>query len=365
MVEAAFNDLDLVPGLISVEDQSYLPEDESHLLAPHTLKAMLAVERAWAKANLGQQRNFLRGKDKKFRDPRAAVVAGTITGSLGLFDFSIPHIFDHYTSSKIRGNALAAPIAIRFGLGAGDFSLSAASATGGQALWMGANLIKMGVADIVVVVCVELMSPFIKNVLSAMGVLSISGTARPLTFERDGMRPVESAVALVLESEEHAKKRQHTPLARWICGSVKNECYHLLAPEPNTAALREAVIDSLKFLKGDLSKIDWISLHATGTKVWDALEIKLIKELFGKKPPHLSAFKRTFGHGRSTACLIAVAMIAEGLEKNRLPVLPQDIDPNFNLDLSLVHNTKASYAMHWSAGMGGTIAVNLFEPWQT
>jgi 3-oxoacyl-(acyl-carrier-protein) synthase len=359
IVHAAFHDEDLFFQKGSKICPNPLTPRENKMIALHALLGILAVEEAWTKACLGEQRNLLFGRGPRFRQARAAVVAGTNMGSLGHIPFDKTP--DLYSSSKFRHNALAAPIAIRFGLGGGDFSLCASSATGGEAIWLAANLIQMNLIDVAVVVCSELTNDFSNELAKSMGVKSASGTERPLSAQRDGMRIVESAVALILESEEHAKQRNFQPMARWLSGSVKNECYQLLAPDESMNALEEAFLDTLKAIGLESSQIDWISLHATGTKIWDPLEIGLFKKLFPKIMPHLSAFKRTFGHGRSTACLMASAMIAEGLKNNQTPVLPADIDPLFKLDLSLIQHKSPKLAMHWSAGMGGTMVVNLFQ----
>ena len=156
----------------------------------------------------------------------------------------------------------------------------------------------MNIVDLVVVVCAELTNDFTNQLAKAMGVKSTSGKGRPLTAQRDGMRTVESAVALILESEEHAKKRKFKPLARWMGGSVKNECFHLLAPDETMKTLEEAFRDTIESVDIKSSQIDWLSLHATGTRVWDPLEIAMTKKIFKNQIPHLSAFKRSFGHGR-------------------------------------------------------------------
>lgn len=178
----------------------------------------------------------------------------------------------------------------------------------------------MLIVDLVVVVCAELTNDFTNQLAKRMGVKPTSNKELPLSSQRDGMRSIEGAVALIVESEDHAKKS-------WISGSVKNECFHLLAPDVTMRTLKEAFIETIDSVGLQPSQIDWLSLHATGTRVWDPLEIGLVKKIFSKNIPHLSAFKRSFGHGRSTGCLMAAAMIVEGLKSQRLPILPQDIIP--------------------------------------
>lgn len=359
IINSAFNDEDVVFKKGSKEYINTLSFKENKMIPPHAMMGILAVEEAWKKAQLGEERNLLTGNELKFRNPRAGVVSGTCYGALG--EISLDRKFDLYSPSKFRGNALAAPIAIRFGLGGADFSLCASSATGGEAIWLASQLIRMDILDLVVVVCSEKINDFTNQLAMAMGVKSQTGRGRPLTAQRDGMRTVEASVAIIFESEQHAKKRNFKGLVRWVNGCVKNECCHLFSPEKTMNALEEAFCATLYLPGLNPNQIDWLSLHATGTRVWDPLEINLVKKIYPEKIPYLTAFKRSFGHGRANACLMATAMIAEGLKNQRLPVLPQDIDPDFNLDISLIKHKPPQLAMHWSAGMGGTIAVNLFK----
>lgn len=367
LFDAAFKDDDLTHHI--QPDTSRLPQiiskHEQVLMGTHALNACMAIEQAFLKAQLWKERNLLRGKGKRFRHSRAAIIAGSSLGMIKAVTDAKQNPAEKihpYTLSKVRGNSISAPLAIRFGLGAGDFSLSAASATGGQAIWLAAQLIKLNVADIVVVVCSDISkgSEFTENALNAIGAVASSSSSRPLCSNRDGMRPIEASAAVILESESHAIKRGFRPLARWIGGAIKNDCHHLIAPEPNGKGLEEAFVETMSNLKNNTT-IDWLSLHATGTKAWDQIEASLVNKLFATKIPHISAFKRTFGHTLSSACLLSISMIAEGLSKQKLPQLPQFIDPKLNLKLNTQNIAFAKTAMNWSVGMGGTVAVNLFE----
>lgn len=364
LVHAAFNDQDLCANFTPCwkDLEKKIPKIEQTLMGTHTLKACLAIEKAFKKAGLWQARNSLRAKGERYRHPRAAIIAGSSLGMLSAIVQAQEQKnegLSPYTLSKLRGNSIAAPLAIRFGLGAGDFSLSAASATGGQAVWLAAQLIQLKVADLVVVVSADADKNchFTEQALNAMGVVASTLNSLPLSRERDGMRPMDASAALILESEAHAMQRGFTPLARWTCGAVKNDCYHLITPEPQALGLAEAVKECLK----PNQIIDWLSLHATGTKAWDSIEINLIKNIFSGQTPHISAFKRSFGHCLGSACLLSIAMLAEGLANQILPKLPKNIDPEFNLNLNLSKKNKAQNAMNWSVGMGGSIAVNVFE----
>jgi hypothetical protein len=79
LVEAAFQDEDLAFHAhanleILIET---IPEKERQLIGPHALKACLAVEKAMKKGQLWNERNCLRGKGQRFRQPKAAIIAGS------------------------------------------------------------------------------------------------------------------------------------------------------------------------------------------------------------------------------------------------------------------------------------------------
>jgi 3-oxoacyl-[acyl-carrier-protein] synthase II len=366
LTRAAFEDVDLLPHVLPCSSTRYddISTREKKIFTPNLLSPLLAIEKAWENAKLCDDRNELLSKHINVRHPKTAIVAGS---SLGMLDNvsqqleQIPSKLSPYTMSRLRGNSMTVPFAIRFGLGAGDFSLSAASATGGQAMWMAGNLIQLGAADQVVALCTDtLNSTLTRQALQAMGATAKSTHSRPLTCTRSGMRPMSASAAIILETAESACKRNHTPLARWLGGSIKNECYHVVAPEPTGNALKEAHAEILGKTGLETSNIDWLSMHATGTKVWDSIEAHVIKALFGETLPHLSAFKRTFGHTLSVAGILETAMLVEGLSSGCLPQWPDDIDPAFNLKKPS-HVTTARHAMSWGIGMGGTVAMNLFS----
>ncbi|MDF1654464.1 MAG: beta-ketoacyl synthase N-terminal-like domain-containing protein [Coxiellaceae bacterium] len=367
LVDAAFQDIDLVPDLnvASIQGCQAISPRERAIINPVTLPAVQAIERAWSSAGFPVSANSLRGKGARIRFPRAAIVAGSSLGHVAAVvkeSANKKTKRDPYTMSRMRGNSIAAPLAIRFGFGGASLSVSAASATGGQAIWLAANLIRVGAADQVVVVCTDSMgADLVDEALSAVGATAACLTSRPLSSERSGMRPVEAAVAVVLESEECAIDRQCKPLARWVSGSVKNECHHLIAPEPLGAVLKEASEEAVGNSSYQMSDIDWLSMHATGTRVWDQIEAQLANNMFGNQIPHISAFKRTFGHTLGAAGLLEACMVAEGLSQKRLPLWPQGIDPGLQLPLPCKLRACARNAITWSAGMGGDIAVNLFE----
>ena len=110
-------------------------------------------------------------------------------------------------------NAGAGQIAIKYGIHGMAISLSAACATGTNAIGEGVERIRRGAADVMICGGGEsVMDPLTLAALSNMGAVSRrnddpEGASRPFDANRDGFLMAEGAAALVLESLEHARTR--------------------------------------------------------------------------------------------------------------------------------------------------------------
>ena len=338
---------------------------ETHELSRVSGSANLAstvLAHAWDQAQLSSHRNRLDGRGHRERDPKTALVVGY---SLAQLDNAFVHgnlpnqARGPYTLSTLRGNAITAPLAIRFGIGGGTHLVSSASATGGQAITTAGQLIMAGQVERVAVVCLDHFAhPETERLMRVVGAVSDNPEGQPLSEDRSGMRPVSAAAAMIFESEDSCHRRGLSPAVSWLSGAIRNDCYHLIAPEPSSTALLEATQSTLERAAYQPEDVHWLSLHATGTRVWDAIEADAVRRVFPNSLPHLSAFKRTFGHTLGAAGMFEGIMLVEALKLGTLPPPLENVDPTLGLNTSK-HST-ASTALMWSAGMGGDVAVNLF-----
>ena len=269
--------------------------------------------------------------------------------------------FSPYALSRWRGNAVSSVVALRHGLSGTVLSLNAASASGAQILWMAGTLIRSGIVDAVVAVAAD-QSPS-QGIASAMGrngSVAKNGNSAPLSGVRSGMTPSEGAACLILESERHAAARSAKPLAEWLGGESRNESRHLQAPDPEGKTLEEMILRSQEeILSGGMS-VDWVSLHATGTNRYDTVEASVLKRVFGKKIPWISAFKRTTGHALSASGLLEAALLVEGLRSGDVPPLPSGIDESLGLGMpDGAMPPVPRTALQIGQGMGGDVVVNL------
>ena len=338
------------------------------ILARHQLLALAAVEMAWSSAGLSTSRNRLRGEGGKIRHPTFACVSGSSLGGLCAMESDVAQFgakkFPPYAVSRWRGNSVAAAATLRYGLGGPDFSINAASASGAQILFLAGSIVASGMADLVVAVAADSeLTPLLRAAMGRNGSVSHNSEHGPLSAGRSGMTPAEGAACLILESEEHATRRGTKPLAEWIGGQSANEACHMMAPDPEARVL-EGLIGRMQKLahqsRGAGSRVDWVSLHATGTPRFDAAEISCLQRVWGGNLPLISAMKRTTGHALAASGLLEAALICEGLRLGVLPPWPKNLDPALGLPISSPLTTqKPEIALQIGQGMGGTVVVNL------
>ncbi len=115
--------------------------------------------------------------------------------------------------------------------------------------------------------------------------------SRPYDSNRDGFVISGGAGMVILENEEHAKKRGAKILAKLSGYFANSDGYDMVAPS-GEGAIRcmEGAIKQSKV------KIDYINTHGTSTPVGDVAELNAIKELFINDSPMISSTKSMTGH---------------------------------------------------------------------
>src|SRR5205814_1306907 len=84
---------------------------------------------------------------------------------------------------------------------------------------------------------------------------------RPLDRDRDGMMLGDAGAMLVLESEEHAKRRGAHAWAAIAGHAVANDAFHATAPEPTGTQIGWVMQQALADAGVSADAIDYINLH--------------------------------------------------------------------------------------------------------
>ena len=202
-----------------------------------------------------------------------------------------------YAVTKAMGSSISAILGTAYKLKGINYSISSACATSAHCIGHGADLIKSGQQDIVIAGGGEDLHWSSSNLFDAMGALSSnfndnpSSASRAYDKNRDGFVISGGSGMVILEEEEHAKKRNANILAKLTGYYATSDGYDMVAPSGEGA---------LRCMKGAMqnhgSEVDYINTHGTSTPVGDVAELKAIKELFKNDIPVISSTKSMTGH---------------------------------------------------------------------
>lgn len=242
------------------------------------------------------------------------------------------------TVPKIMGNAAAATLALRFGLGGPSFQTGAACAAGASAVANAFRLIRSGEIDACLAGGSEAsLTDFSRASFRIMGAISPSGLSRPFDARRDGFVLGEGAGVLALEAEEVTRTRGATILAEVGGIGETSDSYHLTSPDPKAIAAARAIGQALAMAGFTPNDVDYINAHGTSTPLNDAAETVALKLALGSecavKVP-ISSAKSAIGHLVGAAGAVeAVALIASLHERVAPPTLSYgELDPACDLD---------------------------------
>jgi 3-oxoacyl-[acyl-carrier-protein] synthase II len=240
-------------------------------------------------------------------------------------------------------NGPAAAVGLELQARAGVHTPVSACASGSEAIAQGADLIRRGLADVVLAGGTEgCIHPVTIGAFAAMQALSkwnddMERASRPYDVDRNGFVMGEGSGAVVLESMAHAKARGATIHAVLAGVGVTSDGYHISAPEPEgkgaARAIRAALAD------GDLapSDIQHLNAHATSTPVGDVAEAAAIRLALGDATDGVavSATKSMTGHLLGAAgaleAIFTVLAVRDGIAP---PTINLDsTDPKITLDV--------------------------------
>lgn len=270
-------------------------------------------------------------------------------------------------------NLLPGNIAIKFGLKGPSFSHVSACATSKHAIGESLNMIRYGMADVVVTggsesaIGVTGITAF-----NAMGALSTeynndpTKASRPLDKNRDGFVMADCSAILILEELEHAKKRGAKIYGEVLGYGASCDAGHITTPDSSGESAARAMSIAIKDAGIDANNIDYVNLHGTSTPVGDLIELTAVKRVFGDytaKLP-LSSTKSMTGHALGAAGALESIICLKAMQDSLIPATinlenPEDECANFNI----IKETKGAdlkYVLSNSFGFGGTNATLVF-----
>lgn len=263
-------------------------------------------------------------------------------------------------------NMLAGHISIRYGFRGPNISVVSACTTGTHNIGESARMIARGDVDIMLAGGSEMATtPLCLGGFAACRALSRrnddpKAASRPWDKDRDGFVPGDGGGVLVLESYEHAKKRNATIYGELVGYGASSDAYHITSPSPNGEGAVRAMNNAFKDGKIDPSKIDYINAHATSTLAGDECEAKAITTALGAHAHNVavSSTKSMTGHLLGAAGAVEAIFCLLALRDQVAPPTINLDNPSEDCTLDFVPHVARpmtiDIALSNSFGFGGT-----------
>jgi 3-oxoacyl-[acyl-carrier-protein] synthase II len=273
-------------------------------------------------------------------------------------------------------NLASGNISIRYGARGPNSATATACSASAHAIGDSFKIIERGAAEMMICGGTEAtITPMGVGGFASMRALSTrnddpSHASRPFDLNRDGFVVGEGAGILILESLEHAQKRNAPILAEIVGYGMSGDAYHITQPAENGDGAFRVMRAALKDAKLDAGEIGYLNAHGTSTPIGDAIETTAIKRLFGDRAKQVpvSSTKSMTGHLLGGAGGLEAGISVLALRDQILPPTINYETPDPACDLDYVPNTarKASvdYALSNSFGFGGTNAALIFKRWE-
>ncbi len=252
----------------------------------------------------------------------------------------------------------------------------AACAAGAQAFVDALRMLRLGEVDVMIAGGTEAgLEPVAVTAFANMGALSRRNhepqkASRPFDRDRDGFVFGEGCAVMVLETEEHARRRDARVYCELVGGAVTGDAFHISAPAPNGAGAARAMELALADAHLRPEEIDYICAHGTSTPLNDVSETVAIKTAFGEHAYRvaISSPKSMIGHLVGAAGAVSGVVCVLAIRDNIVPPTINLENPDPECDLDYVPNVArpmpVNTAIANAFGFGGQNAVAVFRRYE-
>lgn len=209
-------------------------------------------------------------------------------------------------------------IAQPFGEFASMATVSTACSSATNAMITGANMLRCGMADIVVVGGSECLTLFHLNGFNTLMILDHE-PCRPFDKDRAGLNLGEGAAYLVMETAASASKRGVKPMCQLSGYGNACDAFHQTASSPEGEGAWLAMQEALRMAGLQPGEIQYVNAHGTGTPNNDESESHALRRIFGEDLPPVSSTKSFTGHTTSASGSIEAVICMLALEHQFMP----------------------------------------------
>lgn len=362
--DASTMDSKIAAEVKNFEPTLYMEKKEARKMALFTQFAVAAAVQAWNDAGLEKGHD---GPD------RIAVMMGNGVGGIEIFEESYKKLLESGPSRMLPMtvpmmilNEAAGNVAMRLGLKGPAITAATACASGSDAIGMAMDMIRAGRADVVIAGGTEgAISAFAMGGFCMLKALSTAyndtpeKASRPFDKDRDGFVIGEGAGIMILESEDHAKKRGARIHAEVAGYGASCDGYHLTSPDPSGDGGARAIKLALADAGVKPEDVAYYNAHGTSTQINDPTETLMVKTAFGDhaRKLRISSTKSMTGHMVAAAGAVEAIICTLAIKDGFFPATINLDEPDPACDLDYTPNVGVSgtidVAASASLGFGG------------
>ena len=314
-------------------------------------------------------------------DPnRVGVIIGSGIGGIETFEAQTrimiekgPDRVSPFFIPMMISNMAAGQVSIQLGAKGPNFTTVSACTSSANALGEALRLLQHDDADVIIAGGAE--STITQMSMAGFCSLKAMSTrndepqkaSRPFDRDRDGFVMGEGAAVVVLEREEHARRRGAPILCEFAGYGASADAYHITAPTPDGEGAVRCMERALRDAELAPSEIQYINAHGTSTPPNDRTETLAVKRVFGEHAHRLmlASTKSMTGHLLGAAGALEAAVCVLVISRGVVPPTINYENPDPECDLDCVPNrareAAVTAALSNSMGFGGHNATLAFK----
>ncbi|WP_068112055.1 beta-ketoacyl-[acyl-carrier-protein] synthase family protein [Tropicimonas marinistellae] len=299
---------------------------------------------------------------------RSGVVLGNSGGGMNTLDENYRTVYEDgknrvhpFVVPKLMNNAAASHVSMEFNLKGPTFTVATACASSNHAMGQAFQLIRSGMAEVMVTGGSESMLCF-GGVKAWEGLRVMSKDAcRPFSANRNGMVQGEGAAVFVFEEYEHAKARGAEILAEVIGFAMTSDAADIVMPSKQNAARTMTL--AMRDARVNPDEVGYINAHGTGTAANDKTECAAVADALGHHANDLMISSTKSMHGHLIGGTGAVELLACTLALSEGVIAPtigyEEPDPECALDVvpNVAREAEVDVVLSNAFAFGGLNAV--------
>lgn len=328
-----------------------------------------------ALAALGlEQGNILKRMEQlkqRFSPAKIGVIVGSSTSSIDRTELAYRHLDQHgmlhqeFRQAEVHNpHGLGLFVADLTGVTGPALTINTACSSSAKVFATATRWLQSRVVDAALVGGVDTLC---LSVLYGFNSLQLVSTkpCKPFDQNRDGINLGEAAgFAILIRAEDCHDLGQ--PPEHNICllgYGESSDAHHMSHPHPEGLGARLSMQGALNMAGLTANAVDYLNLHGTASKVNDAIEGKVVADMF-PTTTHVSSTKGWVGHTLGAAGITEALIAADALQRNIVPgcLNLDQLDTELELSISRENTPcELNVSMSNSFGFGGNNCSLLFS----